>query len=161
MSRLPVHRQAGITLIEVLIAMSIIATMLIAVGLSVTAYVNARSELLTDLKALYLAEEGYEILRALRDEDWNTLDGLARDTTHYLTVATTTLGVSAVPEVVDGSFTRSFQLREVHRDANDDITASSTPGASVDSEIVFVEVMVVGPTGTTTMTSLLSNIDAI
>ncbi len=156
-----VQRQAGVTLIEVLIAISIITSMLVVVGLSVTAYVNARTELLDDMKAVYLAEEGYEMLRALRDDDWNTLDALTRDTIYYFDVATTTLAVGGTPEVVDGSFARSFVLREVYRDGDDDITASTTSGASVDTEIVEVEVTVVGPSGTSSVTSLLSNIDAI
>lgn len=154
-------RQSGITLIEVLIAISIITAMLVAVGLSVTAYVDARADLLDDMKAVYLAEEGYEVLRALRDEDWNTLDTLSLDTTYYFDLATTTLAVGGTPEVIDGSFTRSFALREVYRDSDDDITASTTTGATVDTEILEVEVTVVGPTGTTSMKSLLSNINAI
>lgn len=154
-------RQSGITLIEVLIAISIITAMLVAVGLSVTAYVDARAALLDDMKAVYLAEEGYEVLRALRDEDWNTLDTLSLDTTYYFDLATTTLAVGGTPEVIDGAFTRSFALREVYRDGDDDITASTTTGATVDTEILEVEVTVVGPTGTTSMKSLLSNINAI
>ena len=93
-------RQSGITLVEVMVAISIIASIVVAVGFSVTAYVDARSELLNDAKSVYLAEEGYEILRAIRDNDWNVIDVLTIGTTHYLSVSTTSINVSTTPEAV-------------------------------------------------------------
>ena len=153
--------QQGITLIEVLAALSIIAVMVVVIGFSVTSFVDARSELLNNTKAVYLAEEGYEILRALRNDDWSIIDALVIGDTNYFAVATTTIAVSGTPEVIDGEFYRSFKLSSVYRDGDDDITDSTTPGAVVDTEILEVTVSVFGPTGTTSLTAILSNIFAI
>ena len=130
-------------------------------GISVNTFVDARRALLNDTKSLYLAEEGYETLRALRDDDWNTLDALIIGTTYYLDVATTTIAVSGTPEVIDGEFYRSFVFNDVYRDADDDVTASTTPGATVDPEILEVTVSVFGPSGTSSLTALLTNLHAI
>lgn len=154
-------RQSGVSLVEVLIALSIIATMLVAVGFSVTAYVTARSELLDDTKGLYLAEEGYEILRMVRDDDWDTIDTLALDTPHYFDVATDTIAVSGTQNAIDGSYHRSFILRAVYRDSDDDITSSTTAGATVDTELRYATIYVSGPTGTTSVHAILSNLHAI
>jgi prepilin-type N-terminal cleavage/methylation domain-containing protein len=154
-------RQSGVSLIEVMMAMAIISSLVIAIGWSITTYVDARSALLNDVKNVYLAEEGYEIIRALRDDDWNTIDALTVGDTHYLDVSTSTIAIGGGPEVIDGEFYRSFVLTEVYRDSNDDVTASTTPGALVDTEILEVKVSVFGPTGTTSLSALVSNLHAI
>jgi prepilin-type N-terminal cleavage/methylation domain-containing protein len=151
-------KQAGITLVEVVVAIAIVGVMLAVVGFSVLAYLDARSKLLSNMKTMYLAEEGYEILRALRDEDWNTISGLAVDTTYYLSVSTTTLATTTAPEVIDAEYYRAFELKTAYRDGDDDLT--DTPGTS-DSETRIVKVYAWGPTPTTTMTAILTNIKAI
>jgi type II secretory pathway pseudopilin PulG len=156
----PCRLQRGITLIEVAVSITIITAILVVVGFSVNAYVEARSQLLVNAKALYLAEEGYEIIRALRDDDWSTFEGLSNNTTQYLSVATTTIGVGVGPEEIDAEFVRSFTLEAVYRDGDDDVVDSSTPGAVVDPDTRLVTVSVAGPTGTTTLQAVLANIHA-
>ena len=155
------HSQSGLTLIEVLIGISIIGGILVTIGLSVNAFVTARSELLVETQALYLTEEGVEITRALRNDDWNTVDAFTLDTPYYFAVATTTLAIGSTPEVIDNTFFRQVIFRSVYRNASDDIVASTTGGASVDGELREVEVSVGGPTGTTTLRTILSNLGAI
>lgn len=153
--------ELGVTLVEVMMAISIVAAMVVAVGLSVTTYVTARSELLVNLKTVYLAEEGHELLRALRDEDWNNLDSLTIGNQYYFDISTTTISTSVTQEVIDFDYYRSFVLAEVYRDGDDDITSSTTPGATVDTELFEAKVSVFGPVGTTTFTSIIANIHAI
>ncbi len=153
-------RQAGITLIEVVIGISIIGIAVVAIGYSVTQYVEARAALLNDAKAAYLAEEGYEIIRALRDSNWNTIEALTIGTTYYLDVSTTTIAVSNTPEVIDGSFRRSFVVQSVYRNASDDIVISTTPGASVDDGSREIEISVGGPNGTSSFEAVITNVFA-
>lgn len=152
---------AGVTLIEVLIGISILTVALLALGFSINAYVDARTALLNETKATYLAEEGYETIRAIRDTNWNTIDALSIGTTYYFELSTTTLAIGATPEVIDGSFRRSFVVRSVYRNASDDIVASTTAGASIDDGSREVQVFVAGPTGTTSLSAILTNIHAI
>lgn len=154
-------RQAGVTLVEVVIGISIIAIAVVAIGYSVTQYVEARAALLNDAKAAYLAEEGYEIIRALRDTDWNTIEGLALDTTYYLDVSATTIGVTNTAEVIDGSFQRSFIVRAVYRNASDDIVTAATPGATIDDGSREIEITVSGPSGDSTFEAIITNLFAI
>lgn len=153
--------QAGVTLIEVLIGIAIVTSSLIAIGFSVNAYVDARAALLVNMKAMYLTEEGYETLRAIRDNNWNTIEALALDTSHYFSISTTTIGVTATPEVIDTDFTRSFILREVYRNASDDIVSSTTPGATVDDGALEATIYVASPTGTSSMQAILTNLHAL
>jgi type II secretory pathway pseudopilin PulG len=153
--------QSGITLVEVVVAISIVTVSLVTIGFSVTAYVDARSALLVNAKAAYLGEEGYEILRALRDENWNTIDGIALDTTKYLAVSTTTISVTSTPEIIDTDYTRSFIVHPLYRNGSDDIVSSTAMGAVVDDDGREVEINVVGPTGTTTFEAILTNLYAL
>lgn len=154
-------RESGVTLIEVIVGVSVISALLVAIGLSITAYMDARENLLTRTKATYLAEEGYEIIRALRDNDWNTIDAITVDTVQYLDVSPASVGVGVSPEIIDSEYRRSFIVREVYRDANDDIVASTTAGATVDDGSREISVYVAGPAGTTTMQAILANVRAI
>ena len=154
-------RQSGVALIEVVVAIGIIATIVVAVGFSVNTYVTARSRLLTDLKTVYLAEEGYEIIRGLRDNNWSTLDALPTDTKEYLSVSTTSVGIGGGIEVIDGQYYREFVLQPVYRNASDDVVDASAPGATVDPEARIVSVSVGGPSGTSTFSAILANLHAI
>lgn len=154
------EKQLGISLIEVLVGVSIIAVSLIAIGFSVTAYIDARAALLVNTKSVYLAEEGYEVLRALRDIDWNTIDALALDTEHYFDISTTTIGVTATPEIIDSEYRRWFVLSEVYRNNSDDIVIGAL-GGTVDDGSREVTIYVQSPVGTSSMQAILTNLHAI
>lgn len=153
--------QAGVTLIEVITGVAIISIILIAIGFSVQTYIEARKTLLVNLEATYLAEEGYEIIRSIRDENWNTLSAVPINTTRYLSVATTTRAITTTPEVVDTDFRRSLKVQSVYRNGTDDIVASTAPGATLDNDSREVEISVAGPNGTTTLEAILTNLYSI
>jgi prepilin-type N-terminal cleavage/methylation domain-containing protein len=150
--------QSGVTLVEVITGVAIVSIILIAIGFSVQTYVETRNTLLVNLEAAYLAEEGYETIRHIRDEDWTTVSALPINTTRYLSVSTTTRAFSTTPEVIDTSYRRSFKLQSVYRNGSDDIVASTAPGATLDSDSREVEVSVAGPNGTTTFEAILTNL---
>ncbi|MEK7639250.1 MAG: type II secretion system protein [Patescibacteria group bacterium] len=152
--------QSGVTLVEVIVGIGIITMSLVTIGLSVNSYVDARAALLNNVKATYLAEEGYEIIRALRDDDWDAFAALAVDTTQYLSVTPVTIAFSATPEIIDTNFTRSFILHDVYRNGSDDIVASTTAGSTGDDGAREVAVSVVSGNGTTTFRAILTNLFA-
>jgi type II secretory pathway pseudopilin PulG len=151
----------GISLVEVLIGVSIVAALLVVIGYSINTYVSARAALLNNTKATYLAEEGLEIIRAVRDNDWNIIDALPTNATRYLSVSTTTFSIVPTPEIIDSNFYREFKVRPVYRNASDDIVASTTAGATVDDGSRQIYMYVGGPAGTTTMQAIITNLYAI
>ena len=61
-------------------------------------------------KALYLAEEGIEMLRYLRDDDWNYLESsLNRDTIYYFDPSASDINVTGSPEIIDSDYYREFE----------------------------------------------------
>lgn len=151
------HR--GITIVEVIIGVAIMALIVAFISYTITLFVQSSDGALKRTQALYLAEEGIEIMRYLRDSDWNTLDSeLTNDTTYYLDVATTTLATTTTPELIDDTYTRSFELTEVRRDGDDDIVDS---GGTIDDGSRYVTFSVSWDTATVTLTALLTNIHDI
>lgn len=146
-------------MIEVVIAIAIISIMIVVVGYSVMTYVDARAQLLDNTKKLYLAEEGIELLRVLRDEDWTAIESLTVDDTYGFSVSTTTIATAGTVEEIDGTFYRSFVVSAVRRDANDDIDFLG--GGTIDPDTRLVTVSVFGPTSTTSLSAILTNINAI
>lgn len=149
----------GVTVIEVLIGAAMVSTIVIMVLVTLSLFLDSRQELLTKTKSLYAAEQGIEMLRWLRDDNWNAIATIPLNTTYYLSVATSTLGVSATPEVLEGTLRREFVARSVYRDGTtDDIVASTTAGAVIDTGAREIEMRVGDGQSTSTLFVVLTDI---
>lgn len=146
----------GISSVEMLVGISIAALILLFVTHAITRFVNVGQETAEKTKALYLAEEGLELVRFVRDESWSNISTLTDGTTYYLDVSSTTVAISGTPEVIDGYYERSFVVDAVERDGNDDIVTSGT--ADPQSKYVTVTVSWDTPTQTTELTSIIADI---
>lgn len=149
---------SGVALVEVLVGISILAILLVSVSFAVSQLVINRSALVTNTVAVYLAEEGYELVRTVRDNNWNDLAALTTGSTYYLDVSTSTIAITSSPVLVDGTYTRSFVLEEVYRDADDDIVPNGTVGATLDTNARVVTIQVTGGVSTQVFTGLVTNL---
>ncbi len=150
-------------MVEVVIASSI----LLLVGLSLIGTLSQSTVL--SLRALratqgsFLLEEGGEAVKSIRDSGWSSFSSLSTSTTYYLVFSTNTKAWSATttnPGTVLGSFSRSFVVASVLRDASSDIVSS---GGTVDTGTRKATVTVSWPLGngatvTKTLVMYLSNI---
>jgi type II secretory pathway pseudopilin PulG len=153
--------QKGITSIEIVIGVSIAALVLIFTTNTIVLFVNANRTVSEKTKALYLIEDGLELVRYLRDGSWSTLSSLSANTTYYVSVAPTSIGITTVPQVVDG-YTRSFRISNVYRNSTtDDIVASTTGGSVADTSSKYITMTTAWgtPTSTLSVTSILTEID--
>ena len=153
-------KKRGISLIEVLIGVSILALVTITMLFTMTLFLETRGEVMKKTKALYLAEEGLEVLRYLRDEDWEVFGTeLSTDTVYYFSLSDTEVATTTSPEIIDGTYLREFEIHDVYRNnTSDDIVASTTGSSYVDSETMEVVVRVGFSDSTTTVRTLLTNI---
>lgn len=152
------HR--GVSAIEVIIGVSIAAMVLTFTMFTVSQFINAGRTIGNQTQALYLAEEGLELLRFIHDENWSDIGSLPENTTRYLEVTPTDISVDTTPEVIDG-YTRSFVVSNVYRSATtDDIIASTTSGAVADSSSRYVTVTVTGgaPSIAVSLVTILADI---
>lgn len=96
--------------------------------------------------ATYLAQEGVEATRFMRDVSWASIASLPVDTPRYLDITPSAISITATPEVI-GAFERTIFIRDVYRaNAGDDIVPStSAVTKTLDPETKLVEVIVSAP----------------
>lgn len=148
----------GITVVEALVGISILGVILVAISLTQTQFFAASGTVLNTVQATYLAEEGQELIRYLRDEDWNQLTALTNGTDYYFEVTGSDIDATTTPEVINGVFTRKFTLSALERDANDDFVES---GGVSDTGGRVVTVTVSWGTESVSLSALVTNLHNI
>jgi len=149
-------RRRGALLIEILIAIAVI-------GGSITFILGASALILrittlnfNAIQAAYLAEEGVEIVRAVRDRNWGAFALYEQDIP--LAVATSSGGwwlTATSSERLPYGGSRIITLGSVYRNVNDQPAVSGT--LDTGSRHVEVKITLPGATSTTVLT-YLSNI---
>ena len=113
-------------------------------------------------KAVFLAEEGMEAVRFIRDGGWTSnINALTPGTTYYLEFDGLIWKSTITPEVVDGVFSRSFVLDDAYRLTAGSDLVPSTSGSSkaIDPETIQVTVEVSwGENSVIEMTTYLTNL---
>lgn len=147
--------EQGIALIEVLVGVAVASLVIGLIIYSVGLFFAGSKVAIERTQALYLAEEGIEILRYLRDDDWSTFDtDLTIGTTYYFDVTSAYVATTTSPEIIDSTYTRSFVLGAVERDGDDDITTSGT----VDTGSKHVTVTVAWGAESVVLETILTNL---
>ena len=149
------HDGRGVTIFEIMIGIGLVSLILVFTTHAITRFVEVGGDIADKTEALYLAEESLEALRFLRDGSWSTVSGLTDGTEYYLSISSTTIGVTTTPEWV-GIFRRSFVIDSVERDGNDDIVTSGTPDG--DSKYITASVSWGAPTSTVSLTTILADL---
>lgn len=150
----------GLTLVEVLIATSIILVFLLALFGAHSLYLRTAFSNGEVIKAAELAEESLEAMRFLRDSSWNTnIASLTLETDYGLIFSAGSWQVSATDIWVDSIFERTVTLSAVYRDASGDIVSS---GGTLDPNTVLVASSVSwserGATTTKSISTYLTNL---
>lgn len=132
----------GIALIEIIVGVAIIASSFLLLG-NIGQLTIRLADVSTDrLQAVFLASEGIEALRTMRDRGWAAnIALLGTSTTYYLMFnsAQSQWEATATPQAIEAVFTRSFTLPAVERNASDDIVAS---GGTVDPDTRRIDMTV-------------------
>lgn len=122
-----IQHQSGLSIIEIVLAVSIFSIFFFSTnGFFIEALALSKNTT-EHIQASYLNEEGIEILRAFRNQGWNTyVKPLSTTTTYYLKWSAPFWVATTTPQRVDNTFIRTFVVRDVQRDAGtSDIVASS------------------------------------
>ncbi len=117
----------GIGLVEVLVAVFIFTIILSSLILISNLYLSGSTDSLRNTQAAYLAEEGIEGVKIIRDNSWDDILSILSNTQKFLSFssASSTWQVSDTKEEI-GVFSRSFIINSVSRDSNGDISVSGT-----------------------------------
>ena len=138
--------ERGISALEILVGLSIIILVLGGVVAAFQEHLSVGLRDTNEIKAAYLAEEGIEAVRFLRDNNWSAFSSLAMEFPYYLYYSTTTSAWEATTtaQTIDGEFQRTFVLERVYRRNSDDdiIPLSDAAAKTLDPETKKVTVRV-------------------
>ena len=118
----------GFGLVEIVIASAVISSSIFSLSTISVLGSRLQRQSLEKIRANFLAEEGLEAMRFLRDKSWNeNLANLSPGTNYYISFATTTSewGIGSIAQPFpDSFFERKVTAENVSRDSNDNITLS-------------------------------------
>lgn len=121
------NQKRGFALIEIIVGSAIAIGVFLALG-SIGKYsLLLVNEANMRIRSSFLAAEGVEAVKIMRDTSWSkNIATLNPGTAYYLSFATSTniWATSTAPALIDGVFTRTVTLQNVSRDASDRIIAS-------------------------------------
>jgi Tfp pilus assembly protein PilV len=130
------HEQ-GFALIEVVVVVGLVGLAIFGVIGLAAQNVRLSRFALEETQASYLLEEGAEAVKAMRDENWASIEAFDTETLYYLDFNDGSWTATTVASTI-GIFTRTVKFSEVYRDNNDDIALSGT----VDNQTRLVTVNV-------------------
>jgi len=120
--------QLGIGLVEIVVVIGIIALLFPAIFQLLSLSSKTIRAGTNKIEATYLAQEGIEATRTLRNKSWDSeIATLTNDTVYYPVISANRWTLSTInPGIIDGLYTVTVVLSEVFRDGNDDIAADGT-----------------------------------
>lgn len=151
----------GFGILEIVIAVSIISATIFSLSFVFIVASKLETMSLDKIRANFIAEEGLEAMRFLRDQSWAAnLAGLSVGTTYYIAFATTTSTWSAGinGSEIDKLFLRTVTLGNVYRNGSYDIADSGALDSDTKKINVSIEWLERGSTTTITASAYLSNI---
>jgi len=151
----------GFGLVEVVVAAGVLSIVGLAFLASYSSFVKASLATLRVSQAAFLAEEGLEAVRFIRDGGWSSkITPLTTGSFYYFAWQTGVGWTSTTTAGTIGIFSRTFKLDSVYRDGNNDIAPSGVLDANARK--VTVRVSYLEPAGTTAkeISSYLTNLFA-
>jgi len=162
----PKFFREGFSLVEVVVAASIVSVALMAILNAYGYLIRAEVGSTKLVKATYLLEEGIEASRYLRDKGWTANIANLSTTTNYYLYLSTSNGTgdwqaTATKQIYDDMFKRTITFGNVYRDNN---TQNISPTGVLDTNTRKITVSVSWPgingaTTTKSISTYLTNIN--
>lgn len=130
------NKKSGFGLLEVVIASAIITVSLGALILSFINTMALEENNLRKTQAVFLAEEGLEIVRGLRSESWENINTYGQYSISCSSGDCVLVGVD--DSLISGLFTREIEIAPAYRDNDNKLVESG----ELDEDTVFVTVSV-------------------
>ena len=149
---------SGSGLVEILVAIFIFSIILGSLITVSNSYLSGAGDNLKSTKGAYIAQEGIEAVKVIRDMSWTDISSLTYNTNYYLyfDTSSTTNNIwksTSTASTIDSIFIRTFKLNAVSRDSNGRIVST---GGTLDSNTKKLTVSVSWPSKNSTTTKDLA-----
>ena len=154
-------RASGFGLVEIVVVAGLLAISGVAMMSAYNTILVNSLQSLYSTKAAFLAEEGLEAVRLLRDDGWSSNVAALSSGTTYWPVFSTSTGrwqAGTDPVFIDGLFERSFRLADVYRNGDGDLADTGALDSNAKKVTVSVSWRRGQATTTKTITTYLTNL---
>lgn len=134
------HRHRGVSAVEVVLGVSLLATVILFSTDAVVRFVSQGAVQVDRIRALYLAEEALEVARFLHDEDWADIQAFTNGTPYYIDWSQNPVELTATPILVDGVYAQTLTFGAVERNIVSDIVPAGTGTVDPDTRLVTATV---------------------
>lgn len=135
-----INSDKGISVIEVIIATTIITVSIISITMVYANLVTLSLQNTNKVQSVFLLEEGAEAVKTIRNNSWSSINNLSTTTDYYLTWQNNKWQSTTTSSYIDNLFLRKFRVRNVYRDPVTLNIVSSGGVLSNDTKIIDVEV---------------------
>ncbi len=142
------QNKGGFMMVELLVIAAVLVMLIISASAVAQKGIEVSRRSLHQMQASLILEEGAEIVRILRDNNWTNISGPTALSYYYASFSNGTWSVSQTPSAI-GIFTRRIVFSDVYRDASTQDIVSS--GGVLDTGTKLVTVSVGWTEGTTVM----------
>ncbi|MEI6480372.1 MAG: type II secretion system protein [bacterium] len=150
-NNLPISKKHGFSLVEILVAASIMLIVAGAITSAFSKYILIARRNTNSVKAIYLLDEGVEIVKIMRDMSWKqNIEPIQNDSPFRVDRKTYSTTDSA--ELIGGIFDRTFVFSEICRNGNGDISECPSETVATDTRKITVNVTWNDGNGTNTKT---------
>lgn len=151
--------KGGFTALEALVASAVTLVVIASVTAAMNVYLRAHSEALKATKAAFLAEEGMEAVRSLRDAGWTSnVAAVPAGQERHFSFDGSAWSLSATPTLIDSVYHRTVRLDSAYRNASGKLASSGTLEPNVRKATVTVSWQNRGATTTRALTAYVANI---
>ncbi len=120
------NKNFGFSILEAIISVSIFTFCILFIWKIYVSYIKISVYDPKELQSELLVEEGIEVLKFMRDENWNNIKNLSTTTDYYLSWNGLSWSTTTNNVFIDGTFERKIMIRDVFRDSSQNIVSSGT-----------------------------------
>ena len=131
-------KRPAFSLIEIVVVLFLIVVIVPAINNVLSQSVRAMGSMQREVEALYLAQEGMEVVRAIRDESWDAF--VLQDGQKYLNNLSNPPTLSQSSNLIDDKYQRIVLIEQLWRDSNGELTTQSAGNTLADARLVTVTV---------------------
>lgn len=153
-------KKSAFTLIEIVVVLFLVVVVVPAINNVMSQSIRSMAHTQRETEALYLAQEGMEVVRAVRDNDWTAEFSFTTPdpVTKYINDISGPIALEDTPSLIDNRYTRTVVISPICRDVNKDIIAC---GSGQDENSKQIDVTVswgdLGGTKTISLSTYLTN----
>ena len=135
-----INFQKGISLVEVIIASSIIGLSMIYISNVYGNFVKLSLENTDKVQAVFILDEGVEAIKTMRNFAWSTVASSTPGVDYYLVWQNNRWQSTTTKILVDNKFTRKYNVSNVYRDPITLNIVTSGGVLNTDSKVVNMDV---------------------